>query len=406
MSASRERKKRMDQETVSKKKKMKFSEGWILAICVILILAVALCSVLVYRAVQRNQTVLTVGDHKVKIPEFNFFYFNNVSQVSGYATYFGMDTTQPLDQQYVTADGVSMMSMFGFDTSYLPELAEGADTYDMTWAQFFAAMTKDTVVQVYTIYDAAMDAGYTLEEEYRTEMEAEIAEVEAAAEANGESQNGLISRVYGNGCTMEGYRDYMEVTHIASHYPATITYGAEELSARYEESPEDFDAASFYAYSVAPSAFAETLEDGTKAEATDENAEQAKEAAEAMESKFDVDFSGEYGSVTLYADYTRSSVTTLCGEDAANWLFDTAGSEDVKLFQNGETYYVLKLMNKEDYRTVNAIEIFIADDAEELAEGEQTAEEKLTDIRTTLEADASEDSYRELLALALRGRSV
>ena len=73
----------------------------------------------------------------------------------------------------------------------------------------------------------------------------------------------------------------MIVAHTASHYPETLSYSDAEITARYEQSPEDFDVVSFYLYSAKASDYAETNEDGTTAEPTEENKATAKAAAEA-----------------------------------------------------------------------------------------------------------------------------
>ena len=126
MSASRERKKRMQDGNVSasapqKKTKKKLSEGWILAISVVLIVALVFGGVFGFRAYQRSRTVLTVGSHEVKVPEFNFFYYNTVSSFANYASYVGIDTATALDKQNVTTDALNYLPVFGVDTSYLSD---------------------------------------------------------------------------------------------------------------------------------------------------------------------------------------------------------------------------------------------------------------------------------------------
>ena len=126
MSASRERKKRMQEDTLPasatpKKTKKKLSEGWILTICVVLILALVFGGIFGFRAYQRSRTVLTVGSHEVKVPEFNFFYYNTVSSFTNYASYVGLDTSTALDKQNVTTDAVTYLPLFGVDTSYLAD---------------------------------------------------------------------------------------------------------------------------------------------------------------------------------------------------------------------------------------------------------------------------------------------
>lgn len=381
---------------VPQKKKNKLSSGWLLAICVVLVVALVFGGVFGYRAYQRSRTVLTVGSHEVKVPEFNFFYYNAVSSFSSYAGYIGIDTTTPLDKQNVTTAAVNYLPIFGIDTSYLSNYqANEAGEYDVTWAQLFASAAKDTIVQTYAVYNEATAAGYTLDAEELTEIDEEIASVETLAASQGETGDELIARVFGSGCDKEGYRNYMIVSHTASHYPATLSYNEDEINARYEESKETFDIVSFYAYTARPSDYVEANEDGTKPEPAEKEKTEAKTDAEKMESSFDT----EAEKVTACADYTKASVTSAYGEDAAAWLFDTATTEgeNVKLFEKDGNYYVIKLAAKGDYQSYNAVELFVANDSEEPAEGEKTAEEKVAAIEEAMKNDCTEENFRALV---------
>lgn len=401
MSASRERKKRQDSNVPAsapeKKTKKKLSEGWILAISILLIVALVFGGIFGFRAYQRSRTVLTVGSHEVKVPEFNFFYNSTVSSFTSYASYLGIDTSTTLDKQNVTSNALTYLSIFGVDTSYLADhQANEEGVYeDVTWAQVFASATKDTIVETYAIYNEAVAAGYTLDEEDLAEIDSEIEEIAGIATAQGEKPDELYARVFGDGCDEEGYRNYMIVVHTASHYPDSLSYTDAEITARYEQSPEDFDVVSFYLYTAKPSDYAETNADGTTAEPTKENKMAAKTDAEAMAKEFDLDDE----KVTVCADYTKASVTSSYGEEAAAWIFDTASvnGENVKLFEKDDAYYVLKLAAKGDYTSYNAIELSVAADPEELEEGETTAAEKVAAIEASLEADGSEENFRALV---------
>lgn len=401
MSASRERKKRQDSNVPAsvpeKKTKKKLSEGWILAISILLIVALVFGGIFGFRAYQRSRTVLTVGSHEVKVPEFNFFYNSTVSSFTSYASYLGIDTSTTLDKQNITSNALTYLPIFGVDTSYLADYqANEEGVYeDVTWAQVFASATKDTIVETYAIYNEAVAAGYTLDEEDLAEIDSEIEEIAGIATAQGEKPDELYARVFGDGCDEEGYRNYMIVVHTASHYPDSLSYTDAEITARYEQSPEDFDVVSFYLYTAKPSDYAETNEDGTTAEPTKEDKMAAKTDAEAMAKEFDLDDE----KVTVCADYTKASVTSSYGEEAAAWIFDTASvnGENVKLFEKDDVYYVLKLAAKGDYTSYNAIELSVAADSEELEEGETTAAEKVAAIEASLEADGSEENFRALV---------
>lgn len=407
MSASRERKKRMQQpgETVpaAPKKKKKLSEGWIFAITIVLVLALVFGGLMIYRAQERSKTVLTVGSHDVSVKEFNYFYNSTVNTLSSYASYVGIDTSIGLDKQYVTSDGAMYLGLFGIDSSYLEdkELTDG--TYNVTWAQLIADAAKSSAISTYVLYNAAMDAGFEVTEEIENEVEAGMEVMQGYADTNGESLNSLIRRVFGSGCNAKGYRQYLTVNYVAEHYGSELTFSADEISARYNESPEDYDVATYYLYTVSGSSMVETAEDGTTPEATSADTAKAKLAAQEMEANFNVDDE----NVSVRADNTRTSVTSLVSEDAAAWLFDEAQPGDVKMYTKGSTFYVFKLIDKEDYQTANIMELVIEADHEheegeevdhEHDENELTAAEKLAAVETSLAADSSLENFKSLIA--------
>ncbi len=416
MSASRERKKRIEQEQNSVAaqqpvQKKKISEGLIFAV-VILLIVVALLGFVLGRGIwQRNQTVLTVGEHEVSVKEFNYFYHSIANNYLTYASYFGtsygVDASIPLDQQVVTTDHVNfltMLSMYGYltiDTSYLNDhsiVADGA--YDVTMAQLFADCAKTQALSCYVTYDDAVANGYELDAECLAEIDAEMESMkQQGKETYGWSLNKTIKNTFGEGCNKDSYYDYLVLTHTATHYVKSLSYSDAEIEARYNESAEDFDIATFYYYTVSAKDFVEADEEGNRPDPTELEEEKAKTAAEAMEQNFDLE--DEEKTVTLITDYTHEYVKDLCGEDAAAWIFDEATAKDaVKLFEVEGTYYVLKLLDKSDYDLVNVLQIYIPKDAEgvELAEGELSAADKVAAVAAGLESDASEDNFRALAA--------
>ena len=419
MSASRERKERaklsmaQPERQVSKQKK-KLSEGWILAISVILVVVVVFGSVLGIRAYQRNQTVLTVGDKNLTVREFNYYYNQTVSNYSGYASYFGIDTAKALNKQNVHADAVSMMGYFGMDVSALDAYKQEDGSYDITWAGYFAELAKENAVQTYAIYQAAKAAGFDASEKVNEGINGELSNLMLYASINGYSDEKYLEMIFGQGSTMDTYKEYLTVTYTASEYISQLEYDVADVDARYEESPEEFDVASYYLYSITVPTEEETEEgeeasEETTEEATEEAAEEAEEevdpetAAKEMEANFDV----ENEKVSAKVDQTRENITDAISEEAATWMFE-AKPGDVKLFFNEETktYYVAKLIMNENYNTLSALQIFISNEEisheghdhgeEDVPESEMAPADSLAAVLAGLEADGSEESFRKL----------
>lgn len=416
MSASRERKERAKLAMAQPEKKVpvkkkKLSEGWVLAISVILVVVVVFGSILGIRAYQRNQTVLTVGDKALTVREFNYYYNQTVSNYSGYASYFGIDTTKPLDKQPLTADAVSMMALLGMDVDVLEAYKQGEDSYDITWAGYFVELAKESAVQSYALYQAAQAEGFTASENVANGIDNEMMNLNLYAQINGYDSEKYLEMIFGVGSTMETYKEYLTVTYTASEYISQLEYDAAEVDVRYNESPEEFDVASYYLYSITVPTEEETAE-GEEAteEATEEEAATEEEevdpetAAKEMEANFDV----KNEKVSVRADQTRENVSTSISEDAATWMFETAKPGDVKMFYNEttKTYFVAKLILNDNYDTLSAMQIFISNEEisheghdhgeEDIPESELPAEESLAAVLAGLEADGSEESFRKL----------
>ena len=392
MSASRERKKRTEQapQPETKQKTKKLSEGWIFAICMIAIVVILIGALIGYSVYLNSRPVLTVGDHTVTVSEFNYFYTTTVNKCSSYASYMGLDSATPLDEQYVTESGSSMLMLLGVDSSYLSDKTATDGTYDVTWAQLFADAAKADAASVYAVYNEAMANGFEISDHIKEDIDANVEQMKTYADNNSMSLSKFIERVYGDGCNESGYRNYLKVQLVASEYASTLTYSDEEIEAKRAESPEDYNVATYYQYSVSASDFVEADEDGEKPDPTAAEEKKAKDAAEAMAADFDVE------SATLKADTARATASSSTTEEAADWLFDTAENDAVKLFEKEGTYYVLKLIDKTDYTTGNYMQIVISADEEELEEGELTAEEKKEKIVAALEADASAENFEAL----------
>lgn len=422
MSASRERRERarmVSEQPVKKetKKKKKLSEGWILTISVILVVAVVFGTVLGIRYYQQNQTVLTAGGKDVSVKEFNYFYNAAVNNFGSNASYLGIDTAAPLDEQKIDAEAVPMMSLMGLDSALLDPYKKADGSYDVTWAEYFAEMAKESAVQAYTVYQAATEAGFTVTEEIQQAIDSALMNAQLYASIYGMDTDDFIEGNYGRGCNEENYREYLKVVNVASAYAAQLTYTDAEVTARYEKNPENYDVISYLVYTIKATDFMtqEEIEasEAAEGEAKKPNTEamaEAKTAAEAMEKDFDA----TSDKVTAYADVTKAAIN-LTIEGATEWLFETAKPGDVKLFEDteNETYYVVKLIENENYATVNALMIYIANDAEDAAEvsheghdhgadeipaAELSAADSLKAVQDALAADASEETFRKLAA--------
>lgn len=389
MSASRERKKRMSEEQAPavqqrKPEKKKLSEGLLLLGVVVLILAIVFGSMAGYNAYWRHATVLTVGEHKVSTSELNYFLNSTVSQLvntySSYLSIIGLDPSVSLKDQNV------------------PNSDENAEP--QTWAAYLADSAKTMAVNYYTVLDDAEKNGYALTQEQLDKIEGQITTLSAYAKIYGYTADKYVENMFGSGCDVDGYREFLKLSYIYSDYISSQEYTADEISARYAQDPTEFDFVSYKLYTVRASAYVEKNEDGTTGEITDDARTEAKKAAEAMAKDFDE--SNE--SVTDGAELSKTNVTNRINEDAANWLFGSSvKAGDIKLFEGEDVYYVVKFLSRtdNDYKTVNFLQIYLKNDSTDDSSSSsdsttKTSAQKLSEIKAELEKDASEEKFTSL----------
>ena len=181
-----------------KKLKIYTASFWIvLALCVCLVAGIALKAPVI-GMVRKCTTAATVNGEKISAVELNYFYIdvinNYCNQYSSYLSYF-LDTSKPINEQF-------------YD-----------ETNNITWDQEFLDMALESVKNNYALYNAAKAAGHTLTEEEKASSEELFEQLETAAESYGySSSSGYLKALYGSGASLSSYKDYYEVTSLASSY--------------------------------------------------------------------------------------------------------------------------------------------------------------------------------------------
>ena len=287
---------------------------------------------------EKNTTALTVGDHTVSNAQLNYFYIDAVnnfySNYGSYASMFGLDVTKPLNEQVTNEE-------------------TGA-----TWADDFLDSAKTTAQTAYALADAAEAAGFSLPEEQQSSIDSNISTLELYASMYGYfNATAYLKALYGNGATLDGYREYCELTSLAdayyNSYTNALTYDDEDLRTKEAENYNAYSSYTFNAYYLATSRFLEggtTDEEGNTTYTDEETAASvtaAEEAAKALTSQditsiADLDAAiaalpineGTEASSTAYTDTLYSSISTIY----ADWLAEegrTAG--DKAYFANSAT---------------------------------------------------------------------
>lgn len=364
MSASREKRLRRElreaeanSDTVKKVKKKKTQMNIVRAkkiksviysaIAIVLVLVFALLVFVNSGFMQVHATALTVGTHDLTPAEFNYFYqdtyYNVYSTYSSYGLWnYMVDTTKDIESQECFA-------------------SENGGT----WAEYLTDTASQTALQTYALYDAAMEAGYQLDEETQASLDSMTETLASYAEASGmKNADDYLEASYGKGASVESYVNYLTVQQIASGYAAekqeSFTYTDDELRKYYDENAQTYDKVTYRIFSVATenddSAAAKETAEAMAAELT--STEDSFVKAAASYAPEDQAASYEDESYTLRRGYTYTS----CSTDYADWLFSenrVAGESEVFATDSGYSVVMFVSRDNNDYETVNVRHILV-----------------------------------------------
>lgn len=147
-----------------------------------------------------DEIVATMGDKTLTVEELQVFYWTEVvyflQEYSAYASYFGLDYTQPLDTQ----------------------ICSFADT-QMTWQQYFLACALDSWSSYQAMSIEAENNGISMDEELRAELDSLPADLDEAA-ANYDLENGvaLLHSNFGAGTSVASYLNFWELYYTGYAY--------------------------------------------------------------------------------------------------------------------------------------------------------------------------------------------
>lgn len=381
MSSSTERKNRQaarangtDRKTIAEReaaaKAKKDKTKWtIVAIAVVLFIVatVYLNSGLFYRstkAVTMDNTELAAynieaGSEDYSIAEFNFVYntqlMNVLSYLGDYASYMGLDTSQPLDQQACS---------FG---------SGGSEDETYTWDDYFMEATYYQLKQTAALCAYADYAGICLDDDDMQAIEDNISSIAEAAEQNGyKSANKFLAANYGTGCNVSVARKMMEQQALAAKVQTVIgesfEYTDEQLAEKYDSVKDSYDVFNYSYYYVA--AETTTDEDGNTS-ASEEALATAKATADEILAAIDGGDSfadatkaviGQVETTVTNEDGTTSTemqdVAPTEGADVAGsdipsaiseWLLSSDRAEnDADIVASDTGYYVVQFTSRDD----------------------------------------------------------
>ena len=372
-----------------------------------------------FGVVEKFSTAITVGDEKVSVAQYNYYYS------MAYQYYAQMESTY--QQQ-----GMSM----GFPLDKAPdEVSTNQKDEDGNIVYYDTAIANyasNLAFQQLALYTDAVAEGYKINEEEQKQIDEAIASISEQAKKNSYSLNAFIRANYSKGLNEKSLRQLLEMELIASRYNEDIqkkaheTVTDEQVEKKYKEDPKTYNYADIRSYTISfdtlTKASAETEEEFTKRK---NEANQPKiDAAKAMLEKFtDAETfktaalehknSGlKEGTKPTEVDptvenkgATFAALKTSLSEDAAKWIFDSARKIGDKNVFTTDKAAIVVLIGNPAYEGVSAdvrhclIKFDVKKEGDKPTdEIKQAASKKANEVKDEwLKAGGTEDAFKAIV---------
>lgn len=281
-----------------------------------------------------GNVAMTVGDIDVSVGLYNYYYDSVVYEYTYYANYgyYDLDTSTDFSKQYTTDE----------------------DGNEISWLDMFTETTTKRIKRNTMYYEKGLEAGITLTDEQKKEIESQLDTVKESASSAGKSANEYSEETFGAHCGIETLRKYMEQYYIAgtyyNQYCITERPTEEETDAYFTEHEGDYKSCSYALIEMNYDTTDETTEKAS-IETAKQYLSQIKDVdsmraliPEACADLIDRFISAGYFdnedeavtalSESVEATSARTDIENSFGEDIAEWMF----SEDNAV--GSTTYYV------------------------------------------------------------------
>ena len=171
-----------------------------------------------------GNVALTVGDEKVSIGMYNYYYnsiYNNYVQYAQQG-YYQLDTTKDYTKQKTT----------------------NAKGKQVTWAQMFEDDTVDRLQYILAFYQAGTEKGVTLTKEQQESIDSNLDDLKKSASDSDMSVNEYISETYGEYCGLATIKKMLTQAYIANNYYRQYMIDnratEKEINDYYKEHKDDY----------------------------------------------------------------------------------------------------------------------------------------------------------------------
>lgn len=294
--------------------------------------------------------VATIDESKISLGMYNLYFSSVVSEYEQYASYYGIDTTADYATQYTTDE----------------------DGNKISWLEVFQRDTLEELKTHCVLCDAAKKEGITLSTGQQKMIDDYFENLKESASEQNVSLNEYISDLFGDYCTEETFRLYMERFYMAINYQGKYAVEnkpeSEEIDKFYEENKKNYYQINFsYLALTYDSSTDETKQKSEETikdyaakikdrqsildlvptvykEYIDNDAASAMEADSSLSEKDAIKQATANYEANI--DGQMSGTDTQFGEEISNWLFDeNEPTGSTKYYINkdmGYAYIILK----------------------------------------------------------------
>ena len=318
---------KLTEKQLAQQKEDKKVKAYTIAFAIVLVVLVLVAAFVgINRAVsnsgsrEKKTIALTLGDTTLSNAELSYYFIDTVnnfySQNGTYAALYGLDTTKALDQQVFDADAGT------------------------TWADYFLSSAEQSARATYAIAKEAAANGYELSESDQSQLDSLESTLSLHASVYGYSKpEAYLKAMYGNGATLDSYKEYYRVNLLASGYQTeyrdSLTYTDKQVEAKDAEDPAVYNSYSYNQYYLSSSRYLD--DDATNAEkAAAAEADAKSLVSDEINSVEALD--AAIAALEVNADTTASSSAmddtryTSVSSVVAQWISDSSRQEGDKTY--------------------------------------------------------------------------
>lgn len=300
----------------------------------------------------RKQIAFESENYKVNNCMMTYYYFSDFyNTYNQYGTYF----------QYMGLDPHTSMKTQSYDEQ-------------SSWFDYFLNTTANTVNGYLLYAEAALDAGFKLDD-LNNKIDVQIDNLKATAETAKVDFEQYLLNVFGAGVKESDIRDALELQIFASEYYNKVegdysdSITNEEFETYYITNKNSLDKVDYRSYAIAAdvaedadeatknAAYAEAKADAEslKAAATDKDAFIAWVTAHLAEANADLETPLTEDEIKTKAEAVTEAAAYSEGTDLSTWAFASERAVgDVTLIDDGAGTYTVYMMEKTAYRVEDA----------------------------------------------------